>query len=132
MNIKTVIFAIMATAFVATNANAQATISATSTGKELTPPPANNGTDGQVTATYEQYNGKKVYTTSQNTNVVYSTGSYKRNPRLTASYDVPSDLYNGNDVMINDGVEKNKKRNINYLDFNGGKVPSDGGSYNSK
>ncbi len=53
--------------------------------------------------------------------------SAKKNPRITATYDMPGDLYAGEEVMSNDGVEKNRKRNINYLDFGPSKVPNDGG-----
>lgn len=58
--------------------------------------------------------------------VCVTSNGYKDNPRLVVSYDQPGDLYNGEDVMANDGPEKNRSRNINYLDWRG-KVPNDGG-----
>lgn len=126
MNSRIVILAIAAVAFVQTNAGAQTTtIKNTGTKTVVITENEKSG----VIATYEVPKGK-IAPRAKVPDVVYVTGSAKRNPRLVASYDVPSDLYNGNEVMINDGVEKNKKRNINYLDFNGAKVPNDGGQYN--
>ena len=53
--------------------------------------------------------------------------SAKDNPRFTASYDVPGEVYEGGEVLSNDGVAKNKARNLSYLDFGPTKVPNDGG-----
>lgn len=53
--------------------------------------------------------------------------SAKGNPRLVAGFDMPGDVYEGEEVKSNDGVAANKKRNINYLDFGPTKVPNDGG-----
>ncbi len=53
--------------------------------------------------------------------------SAKGNPRLTASYDVPGEVYEGGEVLSNDGVAKNKERNLSYLHFGPTKVPNDGG-----
>lgn len=53
--------------------------------------------------------------------------SAKGNPRMTASYDVPGEVYEGGEVLSNDGVAKNKERNLNYLNFGPTKVPNDGG-----
>lgn len=53
--------------------------------------------------------------------------SAKGNPRLIATYDVPGDVYEGDEVKSNDGVAKNKERNKNYLKFGPTKVPNDGG-----
>lgn len=59
--------------------------------------------------------------------VCVNTESNKDNSSFTASYDVPEDMYSGEDVPANDGVAKNKARNLNYLDFSVMKVPNDGG-----
>lgn len=53
--------------------------------------------------------------------------SVKDNPRFKASYDMPGDVYEGDEVLSNDGVAKNKERNKNYLKFGPTKVPNDGG-----
>ncbi len=53
--------------------------------------------------------------------------SAKENPRFKASYDMPGDVYEGEEVLSNDGVAANKERNINYLKFGPTKVPNDGG-----
>lgn len=58
--------------------------------------------------------------------VAYQRVQIKRG-NMRASYDMPGDAYNGEDVLSHDGVEKNLERNVNYLDFTGGKVPNDGG-----
>jgi hypothetical protein len=39
--------------------------------------------------------------------------SAKRNKRILVGYDDPGGGYSGKETMINDGVEKNKNRNIN-------------------
>lgn len=59
--------------------------------------------------------------------VCVNTNSYKDNPRLKVSYDQPRDIYEGENVLANDGVKKNIHRNINYLDWTVTKVPNDGG-----
>lgn len=41
-----------------------------------------------------------------------------RASRMTLAYDDPNAAYKGEESMINDGVEQNKERNINYLDQN--------------
>lgn len=61
------------------------------------------------------------------TEVVFVSSSYKNNPRLRASFDRPGDVYEGKEVLSNDGVEKNIERNINYLDFSVNRPPNDGG-----
>lgn len=53
--------------------------------------------------------------------------SEKDNPRLRASYKVPGDVYEGDEVPSNDGVQANIQRNINYLDFSVTRPPNDGG-----
>lgn len=53
--------------------------------------------------------------------------SAKDNPRFTASYDMPGDVYEGEDVLSHDGIDKVKHRNLNYLEFGPTKVPNDGG-----
>jgi hypothetical protein len=42
--------------------------------------------------------------------------SNKRNPRIVVMYDDPNGAYEGKSTQINDGVQKNKVRNVNYLD----------------
>ena len=54
--------------------------------------------------------------------------SNKNNPRIRVSYDDPNGAYEGEETMINDGVEKNKARNINYLDGSMQLPPNDGGN----
>lgn len=49
---------------------------------------------------------------------------------MTGTYDEPGDDYKGEDVRSHDGVDKNIKRNTNYQDFSGSKVPNDGGDFN--
>lgn len=59
---------------------------------------------------------------------ISSPASAKKNPRFIATYDGddPQSAYNGKESMINDGVEKNKARNVNYLDMSVNLPPSDG------
>lgn len=61
------------------------------------------------------------------TEVVYVTSSSKENPRFAVSYDMPGDVYEGKEVMSNDGVQANRVRNINYLDTSVENPPNDGG-----
>lgn len=59
--------------------------------------------------------------------VCVNSHSHKENPRFKVAYDQPRDIYNGEDVLANDGVKNNIKRNINYLDNTVPKAPVDGG-----
>ena len=61
-----------------------------------------------------------------NGNIAYQRVQIKQG-NMRASYDMPGDDYRGEDVLSHDGVDKNLERNVNYLDFTGGKVPNDGG-----
>lgn len=54
--------------------------------------------------------------------------SNKRNPRIVVSYDDPNGAYKGEETMINDGVQANKVRNVNYLDNSVTLPPVDGGN----
>lgn len=56
--------------------------------------------------------------------------SNRRNPRIRVTIDDPNAPYQGKESMINDGVQKNKVRNINYLDSSVQLPPSDGGLSN--
>jgi hypothetical protein len=56
-----------------------------------------------------------------------SANSNKRNSRIIVSYEDPNGAYEGKETLINDGVEKNKARNINYLDGSMQLPPVDGG-----
>jgi hypothetical protein len=58
--------------------------------------------------------------------------SVKRNPRFLVSYDDPQAPYLGEESMVNDGVQKNKQRNLNYLDGSVQRPPSDGGNSDRK
>lgn len=53
--------------------------------------------------------------------------SNRRNPRIRVTIDDPQAPYEGKESMINDGVQKNKQRNINYLDNSVELPPNDGG-----
>ena len=53
--------------------------------------------------------------------------SNRRNPRIRVTIDDPQAPYEGKESMINDGVEINKVRNINYLDSSVELPPVDGG-----
>lgn len=52
--------------------------------------------------------------------------SNRRNPRFRVSFDDPNGAYQGKETKINDGVQKNKQRNINYLDATVQLPPNDG------
>jgi hypothetical protein len=56
--------------------------------------------------------------------------SNRRNPRIRVTIDDPTAAYQGKESMINDGVQLNKERNINYLDTSVELPPSDGGLSN--
>lgn len=56
-----------------------------------------------------------------------SASSNRRNPRIVVAYDDPNAAYEGKESRINDGVKKNKLRNINYLDSSVELPPNDGG-----
>lgn len=57
-----------------------------------------------------------------------TTASNRRNPRIVVAYDDPNAAYEGKESRINDGVKKNKTRNINYLDSSVDLPPVDGGN----
>jgi hypothetical protein len=57
-----------------------------------------------------------------------SINSSKRNPRLRVSADDPNGAYEGKETRINDGLQKNKIRNINYQDASVVLPPNDGSS----
>ena len=57
-----------------------------------------------------------------------AANSSRRNPRFRVSYDDPNGAYEGKETRINDGVQKNKVRNINYLDATVVLPPNDGGN----
>lgn len=61
------------------------------------------------------------------TEVVYVSTSNKENPRFRVSYNVPGDVYEGEESLSNDGVKDNKTRNVNYLDWSVNRPPNDGG-----
>lgn len=56
-----------------------------------------------------------------------AASSNKNNPRILVNYEDPNGAYEGKETSINDGVEKNKQRNINYLDGSMVLPPNDGG-----
>lgn len=60
-------------------------------------------------------------------NTPFMIPSNRRNPRIRVTIDDPNAAYEGKESMINDGVQKNKARNINYLDTSVELPPSDGG-----
>lgn len=128
MNYKMIMLASAAFAFTQADVNAQTsnkkecatkTVIVTQSGKE----------DSKLMATYELPENKsgKKEAPCEITYVRYQTSSYKNNPRLKADYDMPGDVYEGEEVLSNDGVAKNMERNINYLDFSNPRVPNDGG-----
>ncbi len=67
--------------------------------------------------------------TTQST--VVSTYS-RKNPRFSASYDDPNAAYQGKESKINDGVDKNISRNINYVNNGNNLPPNDGGNTDKK
>lgn len=77
-----------------------------------------------ITGAEAGYNKDNPYYTT--TIVCVQSESNKNNPNIQVSYDQPGDIYKGENVKAHDGVKKNIKRNINYLDWRG-KVPNDGG-----
>lgn len=77
-----------------------------------------------ITGAQAGYSKDNPYFTS--TIVCVSSESANENPRFKVSYDQPGDIYDGENVLANDGVKKNLYRNMNYLDFRS-KVPNDGG-----
>jgi|GEM_PF-6707605 len=126
MKYKMIMLAMAAFAFSQADVNAQTTkkcdtktVVVTQSGKD----------DSKLMATYEvpgkKANKKKA--SCEITYLRYETTSNKNNPRLKASYDMPGDVYEGEEVLSNDGVAKNMYRNMNYLDFSVRKVPNDGG-----
>lgn len=55
-----------------------------------------------------------------------------RKSRMQVAYDDPNAPYQGVDSQVNDGVEKNKERNKNYLDNSAQVPPNDGGLSNKR
>lgn len=53
-----------------------------------------------------------------------------RNSRIRVSYDEPDAPYKGKESRVNDGQEKNRQRNINYLDQSVVLPANDGGVSN--
>lgn len=68
----------------------------------------------------------KVVKVQPVTDVVFMARSNKDNPRFKVSYDMPGDVYEGKEVLSNDGVANNKRRNLNYLDWSVTKAPNSG------
>ena|SRR5690606_16353764 len=128
MNFKIIMLAIAGIALTQTAANAQTskkkecdkrTVVVSQSGKEKS----------NLMATYELKEEKvgKKKASCEITYVRYEATSNKHNPRLKVAYDMPGDVYEGKEVLSNDGVANNMNRNINYLDFSNPKVPNDGG-----
>ncbi|MCB0696402.1 MAG: hypothetical protein KDC07_03500 [Chitinophagaceae bacterium] len=88
-----------------------------------------DNTKSNVLAAYEVWdkntNRKEAPCTTAYVRYDVPTG----NPRLKASYDMPGDVYEGKEVLSNDGVAKNMRRNMHYLNFSVRRVPNDGGLY---
>jgi hypothetical protein len=56
----------------------------------------------------------------------------RKNPRFGASYDDPNAAYQGKESKINDGVQKNLSRNLNYINNGANLPPNDGGNSDKK
>ena len=63
---------------------------------------------------------------------VYLGTGTARKSRMQVAYDDPNAPYQGVDSQVNDGTNKNKKRNINYLDNSAQIPPNDGGLSNKR
>ncbi len=63
---------------------------------------------------------------------VYIGKGTARKSRMQVSFDDPNAPYQGVNSQVNDGVEKNKDRNVNYLDTSTPIPPSDGGLSNRR
>jgi hypothetical protein len=57
-----------------------------------------------------------------------NVSSNRNNPRIRVSIDDPMAPYEGKESMVNDGVQKNISRNINYLDASIDLPPVNGSS----
>jgi len=57
-----------------------------------------------------------------------TTGNARFRSRIRVSYDNPGDVYKGKETMTNDGVRKNKARNLNTNNGGYDLPPNDGGS----
>jgi len=55
-----------------------------------------------------------------------------RKSRIMVAYDDPNAPYQGEESAVNDGVDKNKERNINYQNNAANVPPNDGGLSNKK
>lgn len=64
---------------------------------------------------------------SMETAGAYTGNSRRKITRIVVSYDDPHAPYEGKESMVNDGVQKNIIRNINYLDQSVVLPPNDGG-----
>jgi len=63
---------------------------------------------------------------------VYMGSGTNKKSNMVVSFDDPNAAYQGDESAINDGVRKNKNRNINYLDAANPVPPNDGGLSNKK
>ncbi len=136
MKFKIAILAFTSLAFAATNVNAQS---------------KNNDQNFPVCKTEKGYKvcdkeakqasiDRTVYSTTANAEtkeepctvvhhqkIVLVGTSAKENPRIRVTYNNPGDVYEGDEVLSNDGVDKMIERNLNYLDFSVNRPPNDGG-----
>lgn len=55
-----------------------------------------------------------------------------RKSRIQVAFDDPNAPYLGVNSQVNDGVDRNKERNINYMDSSAPIPPSDGGLSNRR
>lgn len=55
-----------------------------------------------------------------------------RKSRMQVAFDDPNAPYQGVDSQVNDGVDRNKERNVNYMNNSAPIPPNDGGLSNRK
>ena len=78
---------------------------------------------GRTTETSEVFGMQNTYV-----HMGYGTGNARFRGRIRVTYDEPGAAYEGKESMINDGLRKNKQRNINTNNGAYDLPPNDGGS----
>lgn len=91
-------------------------------------PTKSNSNVGREVKTQEPDGSLRMMDTYTHLGYSSSLSSNRNNPRIRVSVDDPMAPYEGKESMVNDGVQKNINRNINYLDASVVLPPVDGQS----
>lgn len=88
------------------------------------------GTDAPLTAAGTVYEAEPQK--MPDTPPVHVGKGSARKSHMQVAYDDPNAPYQGVDSQVNDGVDRNKERNINYMNNSAPIPPNDGGLSNKR